>query len=58
MKAKLKSLGISFDCTRQQIKICHNQCIYTTIASVEVHCITLALGENTSSAVQARLLTF
>ena len=45
-------LVIFLDCTRQQIEICHNQCIYTTI------CITLALGENTSSAVKVRLLTF
>ena len=34
---KFKPLGISLDCKRQQIKICHNQCIYTTIARVKVH---------------------
>ena len=56
---KFKPLGISLDCMRQQIKICHHQCIYITIARVKAHLpITLVLGENTSSSVQVRLLTF
>ena len=34
---KFKPLGISLDCTSQQIKIYNNLCIYTTIARVKVH---------------------
>lgn len=51
-----KSL-ISLDCTQEQINICHSQCIYMTIVS-KLICIILTLGENTSSTIQVRLLTF
>ena len=34
---KFKPMGVSLDCKPQQIKICHNQCIYTTNARVKVH---------------------
>ena len=34
---KFKPVGISLDCTREQIKICHSQCVYIAIARVKAH---------------------
>ena len=32
-----KPVGISLDCTREQIKICHNQCVYIIVARAKAH---------------------
>jgi len=32
-----KPVGISLDCTREQIKICHSQYVYRGIARVKAH---------------------
>ena len=48
---KLKPLGISLDCKRQQIEICHNDRSLSLVSSLI--CITLALGKNTSSVCRS-----
>ena len=55
---KFKPLGVSLDCKRQYFKI-STISVFTQVSLVSKFiCINLALGENTSSAVQVRLLTF
>ncbi len=48
-------VGISLDCTREQFKICHIQCVYIIVARAEADLHNLALDEKTPSTVQTRL---
>lgn len=53
-----KPVGICLDCTRERIKICHNQSVYIIVARAKAHLHNLELDEKTPSTVQTRLNTF